>query len=117
MLSIFFSAWIEESQIKPYEAFKEQFSKAAKTTLKEAIDAIEDYINNKGEVIKFVFVIKIENSSRENKPKSLDSPNFQIHFFSLISATKNFIYKKPLCDTVSYWLFIILILLKKLLNF
>lgn len=44
------SAWIEESQIKPYEAFKEQFSKAAKTTLKEAIDAIEDYINNKGEV-------------------------------------------------------------------
>ncbi|EEB13855.1 conserved hypothetical protein [Pediculus humanus corporis] len=44
-------AWIEESQIKPYEAFKEQFSKAAKTTLKEAIDAIEDYINNKGEDI------------------------------------------------------------------
>ncbi|KAK6625874.1 hypothetical protein RUM43_006173 [Polyplax serrata] len=44
-------AWIEESQIKPYEPFKEQFSKAAKATLKEAIDAIENYINNKGEDI------------------------------------------------------------------
>ncbi|KAL0273194.1 UNVERIFIED_CONTAM: hypothetical protein PYX00_005928 [Menopon gallinae] len=69
-------AWIEESQIKPYEEFKEQFGKAAKTSLKEAIDAIEDYINNKGGEDIFATVPdpeaefnKLKESTLENEQK------------------------------------------------
>uniref|UniRef100_A0A023FTC7 Cytokine-like nuclear factor N-PAC n=1 Tax=Amblyomma parvum TaxID=251391 RepID=A0A023FTC7_AMBPA len=40
-------AWIQEDQIKPYEASKEQFSKSSKTaSFKEALEAIEDYVKN-----------------------------------------------------------------------
>ncbi|XP_037284795.2 nucleosome-destabilizing factor isoform X2 [Rhipicephalus microplus] len=40
-------AWIQEDQIKPYEASREQFSKSSKTaSFKEALEAIEDYVKN-----------------------------------------------------------------------
>lgn len=38
------SAWIENASIKPYREFKEQFTKSAKSALKDAIEQIEGYI-------------------------------------------------------------------------
>lgn len=43
-------AWIEETNIKPYFEFKDQLVKSNKSAaFKDAINAIEDYIKNKGE--------------------------------------------------------------------
>ncbi|GAB6031753.1 hypothetical protein CHUAL_010166 [Chamberlinius hualienensis] len=43
-------AWIPDESIKPYEAFKEQYSKQNKSLMfKEAVEAIEDYIRNRTE--------------------------------------------------------------------
>lgn len=47
---ITFSAWIEETSLKPYQEFKEKLVKSSKsTTFKDAVEAIEEYIT-KGEV-------------------------------------------------------------------
>jgi len=48
---IYFSAWIEESQIKPYFIFKDQLIKSNKSgAFKDALQAIEDYIKSSGDV-------------------------------------------------------------------
>ena len=59
-----FSAWIEESQIKPYFEFKDQLIKSNKSgAFKDALEAIEDYIKSNGDVstyhpcVSLVFLI------------------------------------------------------------
>jgi hypothetical protein len=48
---ICFSAWIEESQIKPYFIFKDQLIKSNKSrAFKDALQAIEEYIKTSGDV-------------------------------------------------------------------
>lgn len=50
----FFSAWLEESSLKHYEANKEQLGKACKTAaFREAVDAIEYYISSNGDGVRF----------------------------------------------------------------
>lgn len=45
--SYYFSAWIEEAHIKPYEVWKDKLKNASKSVnFKEAVDAIEAYIND-----------------------------------------------------------------------
>lgn len=47
MLKFNFSAWIEESQIKPYLKFRDKLKKSGKTAaFKDAVAAIEEYIDN-----------------------------------------------------------------------
>lgn len=47
VLITFFSGWIEESSIKPYDECKEKYSKASNAALKKAIEKIEEYILKK----------------------------------------------------------------------
>lgn len=50
----FYSAWIEESHIKPYQEFKDTLVKSSKSgAFKDAVEAIEEFIA-KGEV-SFIF--------------------------------------------------------------
>lgn len=47
----FCSGWIEESNLKPYEQYKEALIKANKSgAFRDAVEAIEKYAENKGEV-------------------------------------------------------------------
>lgn len=61
---IYFSAWIEESQIKPYFEFKDQLIKSNKSgAFKDALQAIEDFIKSSGDVSTyFTFLFKILSS-------------------------------------------------------
>jgi hypothetical protein len=61
---IFFSAWIEESQIKPYFEFKDQLIKSNKSgAFKDALQAIEDFIKSSGDVSTyFSFLFKLLSS-------------------------------------------------------
>lgn len=58
---IYFSAWIEESQIKPYFEFKDQLIKSNKSgAFKDALQAIEDFIKSSGDVSTyFTFLFKL----------------------------------------------------------
>jgi hypothetical protein len=58
---IYFSAWIEESQIKPYFDFKDQLIKSNKSgAFKDALQAIEDFIKSSGDVSTyFTFLFKL----------------------------------------------------------
>jgi hypothetical protein len=61
---IYFSAWIEESQIKPYFEFKDQLIKSNKSgAFKDALQAIEDFIKSSGDVSTyFTFLFKLLSS-------------------------------------------------------
>jgi hypothetical protein len=60
----FYSAWIEEANLKPYFQFKDTLSKTSKAApFREAVEAIESYVENQrqggGNVSYFTFTCSI----------------------------------------------------------
>lgn len=57
-INIYCSAWIEESNIKPYQEYKDTLVKSSKSgAFKDAVEAIEEFIAN-GEV-SYMNIMKI----------------------------------------------------------
>jgi hypothetical protein len=64
---IYFSAWIEESQIKPYFEFKDQLIKSNKSgAFKDALQAIEDFIKSSGDVSTYLNYRHLVPSQRKS---------------------------------------------------
>lgn len=54
-----YSAWIEESNLKPYLEFKDALVKSNKSgAFRDAVEAIEKYVENKGEVSTYLYCSK-----------------------------------------------------------